>query len=81
MLVKLSSKGQLVIPKEVRAVLGLGSGSQLQLSVEGEKIVLAPIQADQTIDALYGLFQGDDLLHSLEEEHHREIQKEAASTL
>jgi AbrB family looped-hinge helix DNA binding protein len=79
MLVKLSSKGQLVIPKEVRAALGLGSGSQLQLSVEGEKIVLEPIQAAQTIDALYGLFQGDDLLHGLEEEHYWEIQKEAAS--
>ena len=37
----LSSKGQIVIPLELRRRLGLGSGDQFHCEVEGEKIVLS----------------------------------------
>ena len=42
MVVRLSSKGQLVIPKKLRDRLGLKRGSKLLLWREGERIVLLP---------------------------------------
>lgn len=41
--VKLSSKGQVVIPKSVRERLGLRNGDRLKLSVEAKKITLTPL--------------------------------------
>jgi len=41
-LVKLSSRHQVVIPKEARKRLGLHAGDQLVVEVEGEKVVLRP---------------------------------------
>jgi len=41
-IVKVSSKHQVVIPKEVRKTLDLHAGSQLVVEVEGEKVVLYP---------------------------------------
>ncbi len=41
-LVKLSSRHQVVIPKEARKRLGLHAGDQLVVEVEGEKVVLHP---------------------------------------
>jgi len=40
--VKLSSRYQVVIPKEVRKRLGLHGGDQLAVEVDGEKVVLRP---------------------------------------
>jgi AbrB family looped-hinge helix DNA binding protein len=41
--VRLSSKGQVVIPKHVRERLGLGDGDRLKLSVEAKRIMLVPL--------------------------------------
>jgi AbrB family looped-hinge helix DNA binding protein len=38
--IKLSSKGQIVIPKDVRDALGLAPGDTLMLSCRGREIVL-----------------------------------------
>lgn len=38
----MSSKGQLVIPLELRRMLGLRAGDRFQCAVEGEKITLMP---------------------------------------
>lgn len=38
----LSSKGQLVIPKEMREALHLRSGDRLRVTAEGSRIVLEP---------------------------------------
>jgi AbrB family looped-hinge helix DNA binding protein len=40
--VKTSSKGQIVIPKEIRDKLGIKPGSVLNVSVEGKRIILEP---------------------------------------
>lgn len=40
--VKVSSKGQIVIPKEIRKKLGIGRNSVLKIRVVGKKIILEP---------------------------------------
>lgn len=39
---KLSSKGQVVLPEQIRKRLGLHAGDALDASVEGERVVLTP---------------------------------------
>lgn len=39
---KLTDKGQLVIPKQIRDALHLGKGSELLVSLEGGRVVLEP---------------------------------------
>jgi len=41
--VKLSSKGQVVIPKDIRERLELKDGDRLKVMVEAKKITLTPI--------------------------------------
>jgi AbrB family looped-hinge helix DNA binding protein len=71
--VKLSSKGQLVIPQSIRKALGLGPGTRLQVQVEGGRIVLEPVESRAALEALYGKYAGTDLLTDLEQEHQREL--------
>jgi len=77
MLAKLSSKGQLVIPKPVRQALGLKRGSQLHVWVDRGKIILEP-EGVSPVDALYGKYPDVDFLSDLEEEHRQEIRDDAA---
>jgi len=39
---KLSTKGQVVLPSQIRRRLGLQAGDHLDVKVEGESIVLTP---------------------------------------
>jgi AbrB family looped-hinge helix DNA binding protein len=43
MLTKLSSKGQLIIPKSVRRALALEPGTQFEVEVVDKEIVLKPL--------------------------------------
>jgi len=74
MFTKLSSKGQLVIPKPMREALGLSSGMRFHVTIEGDKIILSPLAS--SIDSLYGKYSGNDFLSELEEEHLSEIKNE-----
>ncbi len=78
MLVKLSSKGQIVLPKGIRDALHIGPGSILKVACEGQRIVLEPV-ATSMIDRLHGKYAGTDLLADLEAEHARELQHEQGS--
>lgn len=40
--VTISSKGQLVLPKEIRNKFRLNSGSKIQIIIDGEQIILKP---------------------------------------
>jgi len=77
MTVKLSSKGQLVIPKPIREALGLEKGTRFRVDVAEGKIILQP-ETTSPIDALYGKYADSDMLTDLEEEHRQEIKDEAA---
>jgi len=73
MLTKLSSKGQLIIPKLVRQALSLESGAQFQVEVVDKKIVLKPVSRISSVDQLYGKYAGTDLVGTLEKEHRQEV--------
>ncbi len=75
-MVKLSSKGQFVIPGAVRRALKLTPGAKLRLEVVERKIVLDPVTDTSPVNALYGRFAGRDLLSDLEQEHRQEIEHE-----
>jgi antitoxin PrlF len=76
-LARLSSRGQLVIPKAIREALHLEPGAQFRVQLREGKIVLEPIIASP-VDALYGKYHDVDLLGDLEAEHRREIEDETA---
>ena len=77
MLVKLSSKGQVVIPKPIRDALNLRKGALFDVKVEGRRIILEPL-TESPIEALYGKYSDVDFLSELEEEHKREVENEKA---
>jgi AbrB family looped-hinge helix DNA binding protein len=77
-LVKLSSKGQLVLPKEIRDALGVGPGTVMKVTRKDKKILLEPVAASM-VERLYGKFAGEDFLKDLETEHYQEIRRESRS--
>ena len=75
MLLRLSSKGQLVIPKTIRETLRMKIGDQFQARIQDGRIVLEPV-AKGLAQKLHGKYKGHDMLTALEEEHRREIENE-----
>jgi len=53
----LSTEGQLVIPADVRAELGIEPGSRISLTVENERIILIPVN-QRLVGRLRGRFAG-----------------------
>ena len=76
MVVRLSSKGQLVIPKSIRDALRLRAGTCFDVHVQEGKIILEPVETS-AVDALYGKYADIDFLADLEVEHQREVRNEA----
>jgi len=75
---RLSTKGQLVIPKAIRNELGLEPGDELLVELTGRQIVIEPLTRSP-IEALHGKYaQGDapSALDALEEEHRREVTRD-----
>jgi len=54
--VRLSAKGQLVIPKDMREALGVKEGDELLIAVEGSRVVLS--RAAQHARRTRGLLKG-----------------------
>lgn len=77
MLARLSSKGQLVIPKPIRQALGLRTGTRFHVRLEESKIILEPV-ITSPVDGLYGKYPHADFLADLEAEHQQEIRHEAS---
>jgi AbrB family looped-hinge helix DNA binding protein len=75
-LIRLSAKGQLVIPKAIRQTLGLYPGTQFQIELLEDKIILEPVETLSAVEALYGKYAGSDFLADLETEHQQELKNE-----
>lgn len=74
---RLTSKGQVLIPKLVREQLRWASGTQLAVEIMGDGAVrLTPFEAEGPIDTLYGCLRDlpRDPLADLEAEHQAEIE-------
>jgi AbrB family looped-hinge helix DNA binding protein len=56
-IVKTSSKGQIVIPAEIRKKLGIEPGQKVSLSLENDKAVIAPLPKDP-IKTMRGILKG-----------------------
>lgn len=69
---RLSSKGQVVIPKVIRDALGLRTGMAFRVRLEEQTIILEPLQTSP-IAALHGKYSGADFLAELEREHQHEV--------
>jgi len=76
-IVKTSSKGQILIPKEMRRRLGLRGGQKVSLKLMGDqKIELTPIPAEP-VEAFCGIFQeGSSLTEALLKERKQELTRE-----
>ena len=71
--VRISSKGQLVIPRQVRRALALKAGDTLELEMVGDTVVLRRPDDESALAALYGCLSGVDLIAELEREHEEEL--------
>jgi AbrB family looped-hinge helix DNA binding protein len=74
---RMTSKGQVVIPKPVREQLRWVSGTQLAVEILGDGAVrLTPLAAEDSIDSLYGCLKDlpGDPVAALEAEHRAEIE-------
>ena len=66
-----STKGQLVIPSEMRISLGIEPGTRIAVSQEGLRIVLEPV-SEELVDKTRGLFSGKpSLSEALKRERRR----------
>jgi AbrB family looped-hinge helix DNA binding protein len=52
-----STKGQFVIPSEMRASLGIRPGTRIAVTQEGSKIVLEPV-SKELVEKTRGIFAG-----------------------
>jgi len=78
MTAKISTKGQLVIPKEVRKKFDIEPGTFFEIRIEKDNIILIPMKKGP-LDNLYGKFAGENILAELEREHSDEIESENRS--
>ena len=78
MVVTMSSKGQLVIPRAIREQLQLKAGTKFAVELNQNQIILKPVfdtkQIYAVIDALYGRFANSGLLTELA--HERELERQ-----
>jgi len=56
-----STKGQFVIPSEMRTSLGIRPGTRIAVTQEGSRIVLEPV-SEELVDRTRGIFAGGSSL-------------------
>ena len=73
--IKVSSKGQIAIPKLVRERLGLTEGSQLALEIKENNLILHKVSSPSW-KKWRGSLRGTNALQEYEQEHHQEVQQD-----
>jgi len=72
-----SSRGQIVIPRDVRKQLKIGPGKKILIRAEGDRAILFPLP-DDPVDHFCGIFQkGTSLTRALLAERGKERAREA----
>ncbi|MBI4705023.1 MAG: AbrB/MazE/SpoVT family DNA-binding domain-containing protein [Deltaproteobacteria bacterium] len=77
---RLTTKGQIVIPKPVRARLGWKPGLRLAVQSDGEVVTLRPLAGSAArtwLAAVVGCVPDGDPVSDLEAEHRREVEADA----
>jgi len=72
---RLSSRGQVALPKAVRDQLGLTEGDRLTVRVEADEIILRK-SVEGSWRAWQGRFKGSGLLKELARERRRELARD-----
>lgn len=72
---RVSSRGQLALPKEVRDQLGLGEGACLTVRVEGDEVILRKAVTGNWRE-WEGRFKGSDLLGDLARNRRKELTRD-----
>ncbi|HEY2120471.1 MAG TPA: AbrB/MazE/SpoVT family DNA-binding domain-containing protein [Candidatus Acidoferrum sp.] len=52
---KITSKGQITVPREVRRVLGVGAGDRLLFETEGDKVRVRPVRKKSEFSKYRGI--------------------------
>jgi len=73
---KVSSKGQVTLPKAAREQLGIAAGTELEVVVDQQGIQLRKIEPRWR--KWRGALKGSGLLRELEREHREEIERDEA---
>ena len=77
---RLTTKGQVVIPKTIRNSLGWKPGTALRVDVDGGAVTLRPVTrgtAQAWLEAVAGCVEQGDPIADLEAEHRAEIERDA----
>jgi len=69
---KMSSKGQLIIPAELRREYELQSGAPVRFERRKEGILVRPL-TESVIDKLHGILEGKNLSDKIESDLDRDI--------
>ena len=72
---RLSSRGQLALPKEVRDQLSLGEGTCLTVRVEGDEVILRKAMTGDWRE-WEGRFKGSNLLGDLARNRRKELARD-----
>lgn len=80
-IVTLSSKGQIVLPQEIRRMLGLQEGDRFEVSLQDEKVLLTPVRAERATgwQRWRGELAGTNALAEHLAEHAEEVARERLS--
>jgi len=70
----ISTKGQLVIPAELRRKYGIKPGTRVEVIDRGDQIVLQPI-TEEYVRKLRGSLKGGNALRVLEEERRKDKER------
>jgi AbrB family looped-hinge helix DNA binding protein len=76
LVVTASSRGQIVIPKDIRKRLNIVAGKRLAVKAEGDRVLLTPLP-DDPVEAFCGIFkEKSSLTRALTEHRQKDKQRE-----
>lgn len=81
-IIRISSKGQVVLPKNIREQLALETGRQLKVELAGDSIILEPVEETEKRGwrRWGGAFRGSGMLDDLLAEHRIEVERDEKNT-